>query len=155
MEERMRAAGIVRGISTVAAGTAGAVGALMTVAAVVQWVTPTPHDSAEHRGQLLALAVAGLLLIGYWAAHLAVRRRPRSGWAIASRAVFTVAGTLAGARLAWAALNFLAEARPQACGLPAVAALFHLMLVAGFLLVELAAWADWWVSCRVPAEPPR
>jgi hypothetical protein len=140
---------VARSISDVVAVLAAGAGALVVVFAIEKAVSPSPFDVTsvpEHRLKIVVIVVAGVVLVGYAAAHVALRRRPFSRRAIAVRAAFTVAGGVLGAVTVRSALAFLNSPDPGSCGLPAFAAQVHILVVGMFAVVEASAWVGWWTS---------
>jgi hypothetical protein len=111
----------------------------------------------RHWRQVVGFVMAGTLFLAYAAAHVAFRRWPEGGRAVAARAVVTVVGCAAGVS------GMTGQGTtPAGCGMAWLAGAAVPLLVFGFVAVEVAAWLGW--SARVsrchptgspnPAGPP-
>ena len=145
---------VARGVSTTAAVLAAGTGVLILRQGVVETFGPVGGLVFRPVGETVFLFGLGLAFVGYGLAHAVFCWR-RRGWAVAVRAAFTAAVVSGGVFVSWRLVDTLA-APPDpgpACGmkwLADLAPIVFLVLVAGFMVAEVAAWVGWWPGRRRP-----
>jgi len=135
------------GVTAVVAAVAGF---CALAAAAYQLFSSASLDLSDirHWRHIAALAITGVVLLGYATAHAALCRRPADRRAVAARAVFTAAGCTVAVLMIRSNLN--APPTPE-CGMKWLADLAPILFATGFVIVEAAAWVGWWAGS--PREP--